>query len=316
MPSPSETFRRFSPLSVGIVVLTYCLILLGAVTRLMGAGLSCPDWPLCNGKWIPTFEGGVIYEWLHRLVAGTVSMLFIIMLVWIVVDPALRRRLWKLALIAVGILGLQITLGALTVTKLLKPLVVTMHLGIGTLLFSTLIAIAGVSLVAAKDLPPASEQPRGLKGLAGVTLVAVYGQILLGGLVASNYASWACPDFPTCQGMWFPPLTGFIGLHMIHRYGAYAVTLIALGLFVVGFKASGPRVRLGIRLVFGMVCAQIALGIANVLLKIPVELAAAHNGLAEAILASLVALNFALHHRGAGLPAPAPQAPREEAPAR
>lgn len=300
MATPSETFRRFSPLPVGIVGLTYCLILLGAITRLMGAGLSCPDWPLCNGKLIPTFEGGVIYEWLHRLVAGTVSTLFMAMLVWIVVSPTLRKRLWKLALLAVGILGLQITLGALTVTKLLKPLVVTMHLGIGTLLFSTLIGIACATLVAAKGAPAAGPQPKGLKPLALVTLVAVYGQILLGGLVASNYASWACPDFPTCHGMWLPPLTGFIGLHMIHRYGAYAVALIGIALFVVGRNAQGPRIRIGIRLVFGMVCAQIALGIANVLMKIPVELAAAHNGLAEAILATLVAINFGLWHRGVG----------------
>jgi cytochrome c oxidase assembly protein subunit 15 len=289
---------------VGIVVLTYCLILLGAVTRLMGAGLSCPDWPLCNGKWIPAFEGGVIYEWLHRLVAGTVSTLFLMMLVWIVVSPPLRQRLWKLSLLAIGILGLQITLGALTVTELLKPLIVTMHLGIGTLLFSTLIAMAGVSLASAREAAPAPLPPRGLKPLAAVTLVAVYGQLLLGGLVASNYASWACPDFPTCQGMWFPPLSGFIGLHMVHRYGAYAVALCALALFVVGLKAERGRIRLGTQLVFGLVLAQVALGIASVLLKIPVPLAAAHNGLAEAILATLAALNFALLYRGAGTSAP------------
>ncbi|MBO9540227.1 heme A synthase [bacterium] len=312
MASPADTFRRFRPLPVGIVVLTYCLILLGAITRLMGAGLSCPDWPLCNGKLIPTFEGGVIYEWLHRLVAGTVSMLFMGMLVWIFVNPTLRKRLWKLALLAVAVLGVQITLGALTVTKLLKPLVVTMHLGTGTLLFSTLICIAGATVLAAKDAPAAPRQPKGLKPLALLTLVGVYGQILLGGLVASNYASWACPDFPTCHGMWFPPLTGFIGLHMIHRYGAYAVTLIALALFVVGRKAEGPRMRLGISVVFALVCAQIALGIANVLMKIPVPLAAAHNGLAEAILATLVALNFALWHRGAAAASDTASA-REEA---
>ncbi|MNY09058.1 Heme A synthase [compost metagenome] len=144
-----------------------------------------------------------------------------------------------------------------------------------------------------------------------MSLVAVYGQLLLGGLVASNYASWACPDFPTCHGMWFPPLTGFIGLHMIHRYGAYAVTLIALALFVIGRKAEGPRLRLAISGVFALVCAQIALGIANVLMKIPVPLAAAHNGLAEAILATLVALNFVLWHRGSGTSDAAPA--REEA---
>lgn len=310
MASPSETFRRFRPLPVGIVALTYCLILLGAITRLMGAGLSCPDWPLCNGKLIPTFEGGVIYEWLHRLVAGTVSTLFMVMLVWIVVNPTLRKRLWKLALLAVGVLGIQITLGALTVTKLLKPLVVTMHLGTGTLLFSTLICIAASTVVASKGLPAAGQLPKGVKPLALVSLVAVYGQILLGGLVASNYASWACPDFPTCHGMWFPPLTGFIGLHMIHRYGAYLVALVAIALFVVGRKAPTPGIRIGIQLVFGMVLAQIALGIANVLFKIPVELAAAHNGLAEAILALLVGLNYLLWTRGA---AAEPSEPAREA---
>lgn len=297
MASPRETFRRFSPLPVGIVALTYCLIILGATTRLEGAGLSCPDWPLCNGKLIPTFDHGVFFEWSHRLVAGTVSTLFLVMLSWILVNGSLRSRLWRVAVFAVVMLATQVVLGGLTVLDLVKPYIVTMHLGTGTLLFSSLILICLRTLREYHGYEPAATQPRGLKPFAVLTLLGVYGQILLGGLVASNYASLACPDWPTCQGMWFPPLVGFVGLHMVHRYGAYTVATLVSVLFVWTRKSQDAHVRILAAVAFGLVLIQVALGVSIVLLRLPIPLAAAHNGVAEALFATLVAVNYGLFSR-------------------
>lgn len=294
MASPVETFRRFRSLPVGLVALTFCLVVLGATVRLMGAGLSCPDWPLCNGQLIPSFEGGVFFEWLHRLVAGTVSTIFLGMLAWILVHPTLRARLWKLAVLAVVMLGVQITLGALTVWKLLNSNVVTTHLGTGTALFGVFVLIALRSLKEAAPAAGPVAQPRGFKALALVTLVAVYGQILLGGLVASNYASLACPDWPTCHGMWLPPMVGFVGTHMTHRFGGYTVLLLVMALLGLGLRSRDPWARLGVLVAAGLVLLQVGLGIANVLLAIPVPLAAAHNGVAELLWVTMLSLNFHL----------------------
>ncbi|HEY9856489.1 MAG TPA: COX15/CtaA family protein [Stenomitos sp.] len=294
MASPIETFRRFRALPVGLVCLTFCLVVLGATVRLMGAGLSCPDWPLCNGQLIPTFEGGVFFEWLHRLVAGTVSTIFMGMLAWILIHPTLRARLWKLAVLAVVMLGVQITLGALTVWKMLNSNVVTTHLGTGTALFGVFILIALRSLREAAGEAQPVVQPKGLKPLALLALFAVYGQILLGGLVASNYASLACPDWPTCNGMWLPPMVGYVATHMIHRFGGYTVFCLIMALTVLGSRTQDAKTRLGVVVACALVVLQVSLGIANVLLAIPVPLAAAHNGVAELLWVTMLSLNFHL----------------------
>lgn len=307
MASPIDSFRRFRPLPVGLVALTFCLIVLGATVRLLGAGLSCPDWPLCNGQLIPTFEGGVFFEWLHRLVAGTVSTIFMGMLAWILIDSNLRKRLWKLALLACVMLAVQIVLGALTVWKLLHAHVVTMHLGTGTALFGVFVLIALRSLREASPAKEPTVQPRGLKALGLISLFAVYGQILLGGLVASNYASLACPDWPTCHGMWFPPMVGFVGTHMLHRFGGYAVFVLILALVALGLRSPNPRTRAGVLVAGGIVTLQVTLGVANILMAIPVPLAAAHNGVAELLWVTMIALNF--HLFGARSHAPAAQEP-------
>jgi len=292
--SPIETFRRFRALPVGLVCLTFCLVVLGATVRLMGAGLSCPDWPLCNGQLIPTFEGGVFFEWLHRLVAGTVSTIFMGMLAWILIHPTLRVRLWKLAVLAVVMLGVQIVLGALTVWKLLNAHVVTTHLGTGTALFGVFVLIALRSLREASGGATPVAQPKGFKALAMVSLVVVYGQILLGGLVASNYASLACPDWPTCNGEWLPAMVGYVGTHMTHRFGGYTVFCLVMALTVLGLRSQDAKARLGALVACGLVVLQVSLGIANVLFAIPVPLAAAHNGVAELLWVTMLSLNFHL----------------------
>ena len=288
-----SVFRRFAPLPVTIVILTFCLIVIGATTRLMGAGISCPDWPLCNGKVVPEFEGVVFYEWFHRMVAGSVSSLFLVQLGLIVWHPVLRSRLIVPAVAAVVALVMQIVLGALTVLKMLQFEIVTMHLATGTALYTMFIVIMLVSLREASGWTPGPSSSR-LKGFGLFTALAVYGQILLGGLVATKYASWACPDWPTCQGMWFPPLVGFVGIHMIHRYGAYLVAGLVVGLGWAAWRHDDRLVRIAGRLAVVLVLAQVVLGIVNVLLHIPVPVSAAHNGLAELLLATVVSLTYAL----------------------
>jgi cytochrome c oxidase assembly protein subunit 15 len=293
-----RVFRRFAPLPVTLVVLTLGLIVLGATTRLMGAGISCPDWPLCNGKVIPEFEGVVFYEWFHRMVAGSVSTVFLVQLGFILWHPVLRSRLLGPALFAVVALAGQIVLGALTVLKMLQFQIVTMHLATGTALYAMFIVMMLVSLREAGGWSPAPTSGR-LRVFGIVTAVAVYLQILLGGLVATKYASWACPDWPTCQGMWFPPMVGFVGIHMTHRYGAYLVALLVVGLGTAVWRHSDVHVRLAGRVAIAVVLAQVVLGIVNVLLHIPVPVSAAHNGLAEILLAVAIALAYGLAARPA-----------------
>jgi hypothetical protein len=113
------------------------LIVLGSVVRTTGSGLSCPDWPLCEGRIIPRLQFNVLLEWTHRLVALVVGIGLVATAGWTLARAELHARLGGLALLALALYVTQALLGALTVWKLLDPGVVGGHLATGLLLFAS-----------------------------------------------------------------------------------------------------------------------------------------------------------------------------------
>ncbi len=305
--SSARAFRLASRLGSATTLLMFGLMILGSIVRTTGSGLACPDWPLCHGKLIPPFQFNVLIEWFHRLVALLVSLCVLGLAVLTVAHRDLRSRLGGLLALVGGLLAVQILLGALTVWKLLDPGVVGGHLAVALVLFSSMLIYTLVAEreAEADEAPNVAaetvERPRGLVPLFAITAFATWGQAVLGGMVSSHGAALACPEWPTCNGAWFPPLEGLVGLQMLHRYGAYAlVALIALTAWRAA-SVGDPGLRDGSRMALLLTGAQIALGICNVFLRAPVWLSAAHLATATAILGLLVALTL----RAAALPAEA-----------
>jgi cytochrome c oxidase assembly protein subunit 15 len=148
--------------------------------------------------------------------------------------------------------------------------------------------------------------------LLGLALLVM--QIALGGWTSANYAALACPDFPTCQTHWIPPLEfseaftlwrglgisyegGVLGndarvtIHWMHRLGALIV-LLYLGWLVGRLWTTANRTMAGI--IALLLAIQMGLGIANVLLRLPLPVAVAHNAGAALLLLALVTLNHRL----------------------
>ncbi|MCJ8275746.1 MAG: COX15/CtaA family protein, partial [Bdellovibrionales bacterium] len=114
-----------------LLFLTFDLMLLGAGVRTMDAGLTCPDWPMCFGKAIPDYHFGVYLEFIHRVIAGILSLIFLVFFIGVWKNQAFKK-LRVFSLISLFLLVAQVIMGGLTVLKLLEAYIVTMHLTLAT----------------------------------------------------------------------------------------------------------------------------------------------------------------------------------------
>lgn len=107
---------------------------IGGYVSAAGLGLSCPDWPLCPNGILPNDE--YFIEWAHRLIAATTGALVIATAVGSWVTEGSHWRIRITGTLAAIFVVTQITLGALVIDLKLHALLVSIHLGIGILLFA------------------------------------------------------------------------------------------------------------------------------------------------------------------------------------
>ena len=116
------------------LVVLYSLMFIGGYISAAGLGLTCPEWPLCPNGILPDEEYFV--EWVHRFVAATAGALIIATAVgsWLTKNSHIRMRVT--GTLAGALVVTQITLGALVIDMKLHALLVSIHFGIGILLFA------------------------------------------------------------------------------------------------------------------------------------------------------------------------------------
>jgi heme a synthase len=340
-------------LAVAGLLLGFTVVVLGAYVRLTAAGLGCPDWPGCYGHLTPLgaeqaadahaavypgrpLEPGKAWrEMVHRYAAGTLALI-IVALAALTVGARRSRvvspQLAPLAIALAVIVVFQALLGMLTVTWQLKPLIVTAHLLFGM----TTLALLEWLVLSLPSTPWTGTagggtgfDPRrgGASSLAAsrrltlLALVALAAQIALGGWTSSNYAAIVCPDFPRCQGSWWPHADfrnafvlwrgldinyeggvldnpARVAIHLTHRLGALVTSaVVALAaIFVLcrrGLAAARPRAWA----VLAALAVQLTIGIAMVLRAFPLWLATAHTAGAALLLLATLALLRSLARR-------------------
>lgn len=330
-------FRRIARLAA---VFCAVVVVVGAWVRLTDAGLGCPDWPGCYGHIHPAqvedrmgdasaafpdrpFDyKKALHEMVHRYIATTLGLLILALAAfafWNRGDPGQPRVLpWLLVPLVVT----QGLLGMWTVTLLLKPLIVTLHL-LGGLL--TLSLLWWLSLAPERRERKAAERPFARLAILGMAVVAV--QVSLGGWTSTNYAAAACTDFPTCQGGWWPQMDfgdafvlwrglgidyeggvldapARVAIHYTHRIGAYVTTLLLLllagGAWRRGQTTGTQTAAIAVALA---VLLQMLIGMNLVWQGWPLWLGTAHNGGAALLVLAMVTLLRYLHPQP-GSPAP------------
>ena len=304
----------FKNLVLGATILALCVVVFGAYVRLTDAGLGCPDWPGCYGtltvpESVAAIEeaqanypnsiidkGKAWIEMIHRYIAAILGLM-ILSLAFLAYknknDINVRPSL------VYGLLGLVIAQGMLgmwTVTELLMPIIVSLHLLGGMTTLGLLTYITHRHWGSVSDtlitLKPISQK------LIRFSLVILFIQIFLGGWTSTNYAALACTDFPTCHGELIPPMdfsNGFTlwrelgmtaqggaltlqalqAIQWIHRIGAFI--FVSYFLYIIYLMSKFKSCNLYRNLLVIVISFQFIIGVLNLLLHLPLALATMHN---------------------------------------
>jgi heme a synthase len=325
--TPASRLVLFRRLAFAGVCLTLVVVVMGAWVRLSAAGLGCPDWPGCYGHITAKAAGEnldkvnaafperpfeyakAVKEMIHRYFASTLGFLCVVLAAMAIVNRKHPQQPVVLPVFLVGLVVLQGLLGMWTVTLLLKPLIVTLHL-LGGL--STLAVLAWLSMIpsGATQATPATSRLRSVS-LASLAVLAL--QISLGGWTSSNYAALACPDFPTCQNAFWPEMDAKdafvlwrglgidyeggvldhparVAIHFVHRLGAIVTALLLAFTAWLAWRHAWREVRVAGGLLALALAAQLIVGPLMVMRGLPLSLATAHNGVAALLVLSVIRL--------------------------
>lgn len=273
-----------------LCIILFFLIVLGAGVRLADAGLACPDWPLCFGQVIPPFNTQVFLEWFHRKVALWVGVLALGLAVWTWWQPSLRREFGWLRFVSLSLFLVQALLGWQTVAQLLDAHIVSAHLMGGYALYALHLFIATKMKRLRNPANFGVETSSCFKKfLVGFWIVLTF-QVLLGGLVSSNYAGLACgTSFPLCLDRWMPPLKPTVAIHFFHRLGAFIVLGLGIWGAIWASRQGFSKMRNLMLAVLGLILLQIVWAVGMLHSQVHFGLSLAHSA-TSLLIFSLLAL--------------------------
>lgn len=314
------------------LILAFCVVMLGAYTRLKGAGLGCPEWPSCYGlqsaitqahQALPNMPPEPMKTWperIHRYAAMMLTLFIVFIAGLSIANRKHPGHPHKLALTLLGLIFFQTLLGKWAVTMQLFPPIVMGHLLGGFAIVSVLYLLCLRLTQAVQPLRDLSAARFKLSAAIGLGLLVV--QIALGGWTSSNYAALACSHLPICEHPWWtlmnfreafnafhpndqsfqyaPSLSvdAKITIHILHRLGAIitASWLALLGIRLL-WQADTPRYRNLARLLLIILTLQAGLGISNIIFQLPLTVAVMHNAAAALLLLVMITLNYGLNKK-------------------
>ena len=289
---PPKPRFRLGQLAAHVVVALIALVVIGGATRVMEAGLACPDWPLCYGSFLPGRQMNlqVFLEWFHRLDAFFVGIVlitqFALSLYW---AKSLPKWLpWTYGFLTL-LVAFQGFLGALTVLNLLPSLVVVAHLAVA---FSLVAIMSGVTQQLLS--PGKSIFTPWLRSLGFLSLFSVIGQSLLGSRVATSWAAHRCLNFgDSCN---------LLGLH---RASAFPVSFLVMSFVIISLTKKDLFINQWPYLltIVLLIISQICLGVFSIQLGLnEPSIVIGHQLVACLLVAVISALNF----KGRGIDSSSP----------
>lgn len=298
MPASLVALHRFAVVAAAA---TFVLVFAGGLVTSTGSAMAVPSWPLDAGRLIPQQWGaGVLFEWGHRAIAGTVSILTLTLALWVWIA---ERRAWVgyTALAAFGLVVVQAVLGGITVLLNLPLTFAVAHAMTGQAFFCLMVAIALFTSPRWETMAPMARVPgrASLAALAAATTMIIYLQIVLGALMRHMHAGLAIPDFPLAFGRLVPPMFSVpIAVNFAHRCGAVIVTVMVLWTAARALRQYGdePALRRPALGLLVLLAIQIGLGAATILSRRAVIPTTSHVAVGAAVLATCLALTLRAWH--------------------
>ena len=294
-----------------ILFFTILQITLGALVRLTGSGLSCPDWPLCYGFFIPSYKNlakigeldytlfQIFLEWIHRFNGGIViGILMLILLYFAKLNSIKFKTLWKTVIGCFILLITQGTLGATTVLDSNSPWSVAAHLFTALLFLGFLIRIR--LLIEPKYLLGKKLPHRALVYIL-FTLFFISLVTISGAVMSKSGASLACNSWPLCEKYSFPSVSNNMEiLHFMHR-----ILVVILGIFIVILSIQSQKLELHNRdlyKIFGklpiiLFVFQVGLGAGIIFMELPVWLGILHQFIAIIIFSAIFTMGWLVYSR-------------------
>ncbi|MCC6223721.1 MAG: COX15/CtaA family protein [Thermoleophilia bacterium] len=232
-PELAAGFRR---LVVAAALAVWALVAVGGIVRVSESGLGCPDWPLCDGRVVPTGVKEPVIEFSHRATAAVSIALLVAATVWALRRYRSRRDVLVPLAAAVVLVPFQAVLGAIVVWLELPDRLVGVHFMVGMTMLA-LATFAAARALRPAPLPASDGFRRAALGLGAAALALVS----LGAAVVTTDGMHACgEEWPGCNG-------GVAGggdlavLQVVHRFTAYAVFALALVVIALALRGRGPR---------------------------------------------------------------------------
>src|SRR5258707_10467073 len=258
--------RTYERLALGSAIVTFVLIVVGAITRVSQSGMGCgTSWPLCNGQFGDFTSTAAIIEQLHRFIALPVGGFAAALFIWAWIKHRHEPRLFIPAVLGVALYFLQGFLGMITVVLSNAWFTVLLHLCNSMLLLAAFI----VAYLNSRQ-PELAEQHDSQIRFSEAILAAILalGVAMVGAAVAGNNATKACVSYPLCYGEVWPVDQGPLQtLNMAHRLIAGSLGIFIL---VMLFQARNANrlVRNTLYAALGLYILQAAIGAAVVLVPV------------------------------------------------
>ena len=257
------------------------------------------------------FKGIFWWEYFHRLLGRVIGIAFLLPLLWFWlrgrIGPSLALRLAGIFVLGglQGAMGWYMVKSGLVDDPRVSQYRLTAHLLIALAIFAAMLWTA-LGLLYPRNEAASAPQPR-LRRFSWIVTASIAYMLVTGGFVAGIRAGLAYNTFPLMNGHLVPPeiflldpwyLNFFNNMATVqfdHRLGAWLLALLVPWFWWSARRAAlGARAQLAVNLLLGMLVLQIALGIATLLLAVPVALGAAHQGGAVLLLGAALLTNHAL----------------------